>query len=221
MTFRPDVNPYVELIKTKPGRILLGLERVGLSDDSFELLRAKQREFKRFALELGSGSGGHIVTQAANHPDTLFLGCELRFKRVFRTAEKADELRLDNLLVAQVNAKDILKQLPESCCDLLFILYPDPWEKQRWRKNRLVNNSTMLEVLRILKPGGIFEYRTDHQEYFSSSVKELSAISGLTVVDSSNDYLNERDTTNNVTSEFESLFKNQGLPLCRLRAAKS
>lgn len=220
MIFRPEINPYVELIKTKPERILLGTERVGLEDASLQLLLQKRAQLESFSIELGSGSGGHLVAHAQQNPGTLFVGCELRFKRVYRTAEKADELRLQNLIMCHVDARPFLTQLPPDSCDTVFVLYPDPWQKQRWRKNRLMSGKTLYEILRVLKPNGVLDYKTDHHEYFASSLKELEAISQFTIVEKSTDYLNQLDVTGNIESEFEQLFKHQGLPLCRLLAEK-
>ncbi len=220
MIFRPEINPYVELIKTKPDRILLGSERIGLSDNSLQFLLQKRSQFEKFAIELGSGSGGHLVTHAQRSPGTLYVGSELRFKRVYRTAEKADELKLPNLIMCHVDARPFLTQLPNESCDTVFVLYPDPWDKQRWRKNRLMSGKTLHEILRVLKPGGMLEYKTDHHEYFASSSKEIKEISHFAVRETSTNYLAELDITGNIESEFESLFKHQGLPLCLLRAEK-
>lgn len=220
MVFRPEVNPYVQLITTRPERILLGEDRIGLPAAALDHIAQKRTQFQRCVVELGSGSGGHLVSHAQRAPDTLFIGSELRFKRVFRTAEKADELQLPNLLMCHVDARLLLKQLPDNCCDTLYVLYPDPWAKQRWRKNRLMSGQTLLDILRVLRPGGVLEYKTDHHEYFASSSEELARISGLTVRESSRDYQKELDISQNIESEFEKLFKSQGLPLCLLRAYK-
>ena len=112
MNFRTEVNPYVELIKTRPERILLGKARIGLPLESLQLLEAKRGQYQKFAIELGSGSGGHLVAHAQRNPDTLSVGSELRFKRVFRTAEKADDLKLPNLIMCHVDARPFLTQLP-------------------------------------------------------------------------------------------------------------
>ena len=224
VTFRPEINPYVALIKTRPERILCGSQKSGLTAEALEILKAKLQTFPKLALEFGSGSGGHLIERAQQSHDTLFVGSEIRFKRVFRTAEKADEKRMANLIICHVEARAFLKQIPDNSVDKIYVLYPDPWDKQRWKKNRLMSGTFLPDIFRALKPGGLLEYKTDHHEYFNSSCKELGEISKSTdmvLTESSANYLAEIDCCDNIESEFEKLFKSQGLPLCMLRAVKN
>ena len=89
------VNPYIDRIDSKPG-FLLPFERKmkpdaidpQLTAQARAVIDARRAEFKRCYVEVGSGSGRHLIERAAADRESLYVGFELRYKRAFRTAEK-------------------------------------------------------------------------------------------------------------------------------------
>jgi tRNA (guanine-N7-)-methyltransferase len=218
MPFNLLSNPFVALVDTKPELILRGNREQGLFDESKTKLNAALGSYRNVCVEVGCGSGGHLIERASRSPDTLFIGFELRFKRVFRTAEKAEERGLKNVLVIQHDASLIDSIFGVGSLTGLFILFPDPWEKRRWRKHRILSDSFLSSAAKLLKPGGILHYKTDHREYFEETVKRLGAIPEFSVVRLSRDLHSDPQQSDNIESEFEKLFKSKQLPvfLCEL-----
>ena len=166
-------NQYMQMVKSKPGIILAEEDRGDVSEAARRELRQRMASHAKVFVELGSGSGLHLLTLAEQNRDTLCLGLEIRFKRAFKTGEKAERLGLSNLLIMRSDARQISQLFEEKEVDGFFVNYPDPWDKRRWLKNRLLNPELLLTMRRLLKPDGFLRYKTDHQEYFASTAKLL------------------------------------------------
>jgi len=208
-------NPYISKLNEKPLYIAQlpegdRLAQVALKDKIAERLLNK----KQLYLELGSGSGAHLVELASQNPDCLCIGVELRFKRVFKTAEKAERAGLDNLLVIHSNARRISEFLNPSSCQRVYVNFPDPWEKRGWEKHRLLNKDFLVQIAEILVEGGKFRYKTDHQKNFQQVVDIATLIPLLRLSKLSYDLTNSEYASDSIKTEFENLFLSQGLSLC-------
>ena len=212
MGFNLATNRFVSLVGTKPELILRG-SRCGLDPAASDLLIRKRREYSRIYVEIGSGSGGHIVEHARRDPEALFLGFELRYKRVFRTAEKAENLGLSNLLVVQLDASLLPSIFEPGSLDGIFVLFPDPWDKRRWKKHRILSPEFLRRAHALLRPGAFLHYKTDHGEYFEATVKVLEDLDLFTTRRLSRDLHSSAESLNNIESEFEKLFKSKRLPV--------
>lgn len=210
----------MHLVTTKPGIILADDEEQTLAPEINRSILEKRTGFAKCFVELGSGSGMHLLQLAAQNPDTLCVGIEIRFKRAFRTGEKAEEMGLSNVLVLRSDAKQIDEIFAQGSVDGFYINYPDPWEKRKWRKNRLVNRDFVTKLHSLLKPGGILRFKTDHHEYFSSSLP-LFVESEWTRTKFSRDIFASEYTAENIPTEFEMLFKYQRKELCILEVMKN
>jgi tRNA (guanine-N7-)-methyltransferase len=210
------VNPYITRLAEVAGVVL-----EATPDDTLEQRLAHHlARFKYCFLEFGSGSGGHLIELAATNPDTLCIGCELRYKRAFRTAEKARQRDLSNLLVLRMDARATPDLFPPASLDKVYMNFPDPWEKLRWRKHRMASERLLLALTTLLKPNGVFRHKTDHGDLHHDLTKILPG-SGFTVTKSTLDLYQSEWLTGNIPSEFERLFLSQGLPIFFLEAAKS
>ena len=76
----------------------------------------------------------------------------------------------------------VVAALPGACIDRVFILFPDPWQKARHNKRRLLQPTFLAELMRVLKPGGRLRFVTDWQDYADQSRDLLDATAGLTRV---------------------------------------
>lgn len=211
-------NQYMHLVTTKPG-LIISEEARSLTPEFNRSLLEKRTLFPRCLIELGSGSGMHLLKLAEQNPDALCVGIEIRFKRAYRTGEKAEELGLKNVLVLRSDAKHIHELLPNESVDGFLINYPDPWEKRKWRKNRIISAHFLGQLHGLLKQDGFLRLKTDHQEYFSSSLPLLTPdrwrIAALT-----RDLLGSEFMPTNIPTEFEMLFRSQKKPLCLVEAHK-
>lgn len=124
-------------------------------------------------LEIGFGSGEHLVAQAARDPQSLYVGIEPFLNGVAKTLAAIKAADLSNLRVHRGDARDVLPRFGDQCFDRVFLLFPDPWHKKRHAKRRLVQQSTRDHFARILKPGGRLRIATDVKSYADHVMIEL------------------------------------------------
>lgn len=212
------LNPYIEKVTTLP-EFLLGAGKEFTEADR-EALRTKQSEYRGTIIELGSGSGKHLLERSALDPQRLYVGFELRFKRAFRTAEKAKEKALTNVLVLKTKAEIALELFADSSLDGIYCNFPDPWSKQHWQKHRMLRAEILLPLLRKLRSGCFFAFKTDHAEYYRSTLAILEENSDVSIESRTDDLHKSPENSNNVLTEFECLFRSKQLPTYYLRAVR-
>lgn len=125
-------------------------------------------------LEIGFGSGEHMVAQAARDPQTLYIGIEPFLNGVAKTLAAIKDAEVPNVRVHRGDARDVLPRFADRCLDRVFLLFPDPWHKKRHAKRRLVQQSVRDQFARILKPGGQLRIATDVRSYADHVMIELS-----------------------------------------------
>lgn len=116
-------------------------------------------------LEIGFGAGEHLARQAAKHPDVAFIGAEPFQNGVASALRHIDEAGLANVRLHPGDGRELLERLPDGCAERLFVLFPDPWQKARHNKRRLVQEDFLKAAHRVLKPGGGFRFATDWSDY--------------------------------------------------------
>lgn len=220
------MNHYIGLIREKPD-IIVGAA-AATSDECINDLKAaldsklSSRHFKGVFCEIGSGSGSHLIQLAMRSPESSFLGLELRYKRLFKTAEKAEAAGLENLLLARIDAKMLNQIFPESSLDGVYINFPDPWyRKRRWHAKRLLSADYLQMLSMLIKPGGFFSYKTDHKERFEETCENLKSSSAFELQCHTTDLMNSEFAAQNIATEFERLFLSKKQPIYYVKAVCS
>ena len=129
-------------------------------------------------LEIGFGGGEHMAGQAERSPNTLIIGVEPFLNGVASALRHVEERGLTNVRIHQGDAREVAGRLPDGCLDRVFVLFPDPWPKSRHHKRRIVQPEFLVELARLLKPGGGLRFATDWAEYADWTRKRVPA-SGL------------------------------------------
>ena len=116
-------------------------------------------------LELGFGAGEHLAAQAAAHPDVLVLGAEPFLNGAASALRHVHDQDLTNVRLHAGDGRELIAALPDGSIDRVFILFPDPWPKTRHHKRRLINDETVAELARVMKPGATVRFCTDWADY--------------------------------------------------------
>ena len=116
-------------------------------------------------LEIGFGGGEHLTDMAGRHPETGFIGCEPFVNGVAKLTGEIARHGLTNIRIHDGNASDVLSKLPAASLARVYLLYPDPWPKRRQRKRRFVSDKSLKALARVLKPGGVFRFASDIDDY--------------------------------------------------------
>lgn len=67
----------------------------------------------------------------------------------------------DNLRIYPGDGIKLLGCLPENSLDSIYLTFPDPWPKEEHHCWRVIQEETVFEIGRVLKPGGCFYLATD------------------------------------------------------------
>ena len=125
-------------------------------------------------IEIGSGKGLFLETVATALPEELFLGIEIAEKYAEYCAVQLAKLGISNVKMVHGDAQPLFqKLLLSNSIAAVHIYFPDPWWKRRHRKRRVMNEPLLLDVARVLVPGGKLHFWTDVQEYFETALKLL------------------------------------------------
>ena len=116
-------------------------------------------------LEIGFGGGEHLTAIAQANPQIGFIGCEGFENGVAKILHVIEEHRIGNIRLHPADALDLLPLLPSASIGRLYVLYPDPWPKVRQRKRRIISPAFIEHAARILKPGALFRFATDIDDY--------------------------------------------------------
>jgi tRNA (guanine-N7-)-methyltransferase len=116
-------------------------------------------------LEIGFGAGEHLAWQAAQNPSVGLIGCEVFENGVARLLRAVGEQGLGNVRVFTDDARLLLARLAGASIERAFILFPDPWPKQRHHKRRMVATRTLDLLAAAMIPGAELRLATDDVDY--------------------------------------------------------
>ncbi len=126
-------------------------------------------EAKEIWVEVGFGSGVHLLHQAKENPDVLHIGIEIHKASIEQVLKQISIQKLDNVLLLDFDARLFLEFVPSNLVGRIFVHFPVPWDKKEHR--RVISKAFISESLRCLKKEGTLELRTDSENYFEYSLK--------------------------------------------------
>jgi tRNA (guanine-N7-)-methyltransferase len=153
------------------------LPSIVVPDTAFDPLTLKP-DATAVWVEIGFGGGEHLAGQAAKNPQVLIIGAEPFQNGVASALRHLEEAGAGNARIHPGDGREVLGNLPDGSVDRLFVLFPDPWQKARHNKRRLVNAEFLVEAHRVLKPGGRFRFATDWADYADWTLERVLS-SGL------------------------------------------
>lgn len=122
--------------------------------------------------DLGCGRGRFLMARAALTPDRNFIGVDLLSRRLGKFDLRATARGLTNIRLFQGEVRFVLQQVfPPASLSAAYLLFPDPWPKQRHHVRRMLQPAFMDLLHRVLAEGGLFHFATDHADYFEAAQK--------------------------------------------------
>ncbi len=128
---------------------------------------------KTVSIEVGFGSGRHLIHQALAQPDVLFIGIEIHKPSIEQVIKQIAIQKIDNLLLLDYDARIFLEFVPSNSVKQIFVHFPVPWDKKPTR--RVISETFIKESVRVLKENGTLELRTDSENYFAYSLETFLA----------------------------------------------
>jgi len=117
-------------------------------------------------VEIGFGKDEFLLDVAEAFPERNFVAIDFSKSRGRSYMNKIARRRLTNVRVVLDHAANIVTLcLPDLGVEEYFVLFPDPWPKDRHAVNRLVRPWFAREIARTLLPGGRITLATDDTPY--------------------------------------------------------
>ncbi|PZM86618.1 tRNA (guanosine(46)-N7)-methyltransferase TrmB [Candidatus Gracilibacteria bacterium] len=172
-------------------------------------------------LEIGTGFGNFFSSETARNPDKNFIGVEIKYKRLWFTEQKtlgkassltpllSKERGIKQFVLLKTKGQNIDKFLGKEEIERTYIFFPDPWgNKDRQKKHRLFSEKFIKDLYEKTKVGGKLIFKTDHGEYFDTTLELFEKIGLWKIVLKSYDYEKETDKFDSKDlTEFESIFR--------------
>ena len=130
-------------------------------------------------LEIGFGGGEHLAAQAERDPEAGFIGCEVFENGIARLLAEIERRALGNIRFFTDDARLLLAALAPASIEGVFILFPDPWPKQRHHKRRIVSRETLDRLSEIMIDGAELRLATDDRDYLCSMLEEVTGHPGF------------------------------------------
>jgi tRNA (guanine-N7-)-methyltransferase len=134
-------------------------------------------------IEIGSGKGLFMTTTSAANPGHNFLGIEIMAKyaahsagRLLRSRSGTPDSKFNAIMISG-NAEPLFKdRIDAGSLEAVHVYFPDPWWKKRHRKRRVVNETSIRNISRVLRPGGRLHFWTDVLDYFENTVEMIAEL---------------------------------------------
>lgn len=131
---------------------------------------------KNFILEIGFGLGENLLFQATKYPENYFIGIDPFINGVANVVQKAKELNLNNISILDTPVQKVLDNFSDNLFSKVFVLFPDPWMKNKQKKRRLLNYLFLEKILKKMRTKSTLIFATDDQDYFNFVIKEASLL---------------------------------------------
>ncbi len=168
-------------------------------------------------LEIGCGKGKFCTQMAESHPEVLYIAMEKEPSVILAAIEKAHAMELPNLFFIKGDANLIENYFDKDEVDHMFINFCDPWTRQNKPKRRLTYRAFLEKYKGFLKPGSLLSFKTDNDELFDFSLKEFEE-SGFELSGLTRDLHNSEYDKDNIRTEFEQHFADQGINIKKVIA---
>ncbi len=125
-------------------------------------------------LELGCFDGTFLAGIAARYAQFNFIGLDWKARPLYLGAEQIAPMRLANLALIRARAQDMTHYFSDGEINEIWLLQPEPCDRENERANRLMSERFLLDAHRLLANDGTFILKTDHLEYFRSTLDFLA-----------------------------------------------
>ncbi len=163
-------------------------------------------------LEIGTGNGLHFASRSAEFPARCLLGIELKYKPLIQSIRRALQSGHRNARIARYNAYLLPELFTAGELNDVFIFFPDPWEKSRNHKHRLIQDLFLARLYEMQRPGARLFFKTDSRNYFNWSLERFKR-SAYKLDGHTFDLHQSEFVSGNFITQFERIFMEQGVPI--------
>ena len=131
-------------------------------------------------IEIGFGMGKATAIIAQQNPSINYIGIEVHKPGVGKLLGEIRARGLANLRIIEHDAMEVLAdQIADESVAAFHVFFPDPWQKKRHCKRRLIQRPRTDLLAKKLVSGGYLYFVTDWLPYAEFGLAELRATVGL------------------------------------------
>ena len=177
-----------------------------------------KEKINQFTQNYGCGKGSFIAKLSSNHPEINYLAIDIKSevlglaKRNIEKEFLETKREIDNVLLTAYEIEIIQNILNENDkIDRIYINFCNPWPKPRHNKKRLTHPKQLEKYKIFLKEGGEIYFKTDDENLFNASIKYFEQ-SDFKIISKTDDLHKNPIWENNIVTEHEKMFEEQGIP---------
>ena len=177
-------------------------------------------------LELGCGKGSFISNMAYKHQEINFIAIDVvdamlgLAKRNIEEIYNKNGLEISNVYITRFDIERILLMFDENDkIDRIYINFCNPWPRGKHRKKRLTHTRQLEKYKVFLKDNGKIFFKTDDDGLFLDTLNYLEN-SGFEIIKKTFDLENEENFWENIQTEHEKMFMEQGIKIKAVIARK-
>ncbi len=176
-------------------------------------------------LELGCGKGDFISKLASKNENINYIAMDIKCDMLGYVRRKAEieygNKEVENLLIVAQNIEQILDIMDENDeVERLYINFCNPWPRPKHKKKRLTHTKQLEKYKVFLKENAEIYFKTDDDELFNDSIKYFND-SGFKIINTTYNLHEEPIWDNNIITEHERMFSEEGIKIKALIAKKS
>jgi len=153
---------------------------------------------KEIIVEIGFGSGTHLLHLAKTYPDKIIIGIEIHKPSIEQILRRCEHENITNIRVIDYDGRLVLSKISSNKVHSIYVHFPVPWDKKPHR--RVISEYFINESIRVLKKDGFLHLRTDSDNYFEYSFNEFMKLN-------KNDLQIYKNRNLEVVSKYESRWK--------------
>lgn len=167
-------------------------------------------------LEVGCGKGTFVAQKGFQNPDINFVAVDLISdmlavgRRNIASLYGEAQRECKNIALVPFNVEKISDIIgKDDKIAKMYINFCNPWPRGKHNKRRLTYPNKLVQYKEFLCPGGEIHFKTDDDELFEDSIGYFKE-SGFEITYLTRD-LHSSDVTDNICTEHEKMFSEQGI----------
>lgn len=174
-------------------------------------------------LEVGCGKCSFVAQKALQNPDKNFIAVDIKSDMLGvgrRNIEKLfaeNKKQVKNIALVAFNVENIEQLVSkEDNIKQMYINFCNPWPREKHKKRRLTHTTKLSKYRTFLNDGAQIHFKTDNDELFEESLEYFKE-SGFEIFYKTYD-LHNSDVKDNIVTEHETMFSNEGIKIKHLKA---
>jgi tRNA (guanine-N7-)-methyltransferase len=191
---------YLPSFVKRLGRITAP-QKANLNDLDLYKTKIKDLKNKNVVLDIGFGNGEYTAAYANAFQEKHLIATEVYLSGIGSLIGLINKYKISNISIFDEDVRLLMDQMPKKFLDSVNILFPDPWQKTKHHKRRLIAEDFLYQLHPLLKPNAKIFVRTDWEDY-------AEQIGKLAEVMSSHFRL---ERTQNIEFEYETRFHQRAI----------